>query len=830
MKPFHYHIHLEPDLEQFVFSGEVTLEIQANHPTHEVLLHARELEFQRCTLLQDGDEKDCTFILDAVRQEATIQLPEPIHGEFALTIAYSGLINDQYAGLYRSKYVHSGGEKYLASTQFEAKDARRAFPCFDQPGLKATFDIEYVIPTALTGISNAALAEEKDLGNGTKLVRFERTPKMSTYLVFFGIGEFEFIEDAFAVPLIRVVTTPGKTQYGQFALEMARKSLQFGANYTGIPYPLSKCDYIAVPDSIGAMENYGAIRHAEDVLLVYPDSTPKARRTLIAKIIAHEGIHMWFGDLVSPAAWKDLWLNEAFATYFTFVIPHHFSPEWGVWEQFFPERVLSGLERDALAGTIPIDLPNVDDPDADPAPTPSTAPIVYNKGAAVIRMLAAYLGEDLFRQGIYDYLAQYQFDAASSEQFWDAIAESTGVPVSRFAETWIYQPGYPLVDVTLRGDSLQLSQRRFSYSDNVSESLWIIPVDVTFYLESGETRTIQVVLDQNIQEILAPEGMVTYKLNTGLTGFYRVNYPRENWQRLGKMLRDKRLSNIDSLNVLNDFFALVKAGVYSVEEYLGFIDECCWGENRYLPLTDIAKNLSQIYLVDETKRAGISRLGAPIFERVLEAIGYQPDEDEPLLTTELRAALLVAAFLLGSNAVAGFGNAQFQLLVDDEFVHPDILTPVMKIGAVVHPDAQSWLVQRALDENLSEAERIMALEALGHLRTEKELRNALAFNLDEIPRSFKHYMLAAAAQNPSALDWMWRWFREHLCEIEKFPLHVVEMLIVQLIPLCGLGHRNEVHAQLQDFVSRYPTAADSVTMALELLDVNERLRNHQSVS
>ncbi len=829
MNPTHYKIHLEPDLEQFTFAGVVTLGIHACSPAREVVLHARELEFQRCTLLYGDGEHVCTFALDAARQEAAIHLPEPVRGDFTLRIEYTGLINEKYAGLYRSKYTHDGQEKYLASTQFEAKDARRAFPCFDQPGLKATFEVEYVIPAALDGLSNTEIIEEKPLGDGKKLVRFARTPKMSTYLVFFGIGEFEFLEDASEAPLVRIATTPGKREYGEFALDIARKSLQFGADYTGIPYPLAKCDYIAVPDSMGAMENFGAIRHSEDVLLVYPGVTPKARATLIAKIIAHEGIHMWFGDLVSPAAWKYLWLNEAFATYFTYVIPHHYFPDWGVWAQFFPERMLSGMERDALAGTIPIDLPNMDNPDADPAPTPSTAPIVYNKGAAVIRMLAAYLGETRFKQSLHDFLAQYQFEAATSRQFWDAIAASTGEPVGKFAETWIYQPGYPLVEASRDGQTLTLTQTRFTYTPPSHEAAWVIPVDVLYFLDGGETQATQILLYEASVTVRVPENLAAYKVNAGFTGFYRVRYPEGNRARLGELIKSRTLSAVDSLNMINDFFALVKAGAYPVGDYLQYLGAYLTLEDRYLPLTDLAKNLSHLYLAAGAKRGAIRRLGVPLFEKTLDAIGYTPREDESLLTTELRATLLEAAFLLESDMAVAFGQAKFQAILDDKnSIHRDILGPILKIGAATHPQAQAYLTARATDPALPEADRVTALEALGHLREKDRLQAALALNLESVPRSFRHHMLAAAAQNPAALTWLWNWFAEHLAQIEKLPLSTAQGLIVQLAPLAGLGHREAVQTQLQAFAARHPAAADSVAMALEFMAVNERLRHGEA--
>jgi aminopeptidase N len=824
IRPLHYSIRIDPDLQAFTFAGVTRLEIQATDPLHEVVLNAHELEFQNCTLEYNHKEKNCDFTLLTNSQEAIIHFPETIAGNFILTITYIGSINHQYAGLYRSKYVHNGQEKYLISTQFEAKDARRAFPCFDQPGDKATFDIEYVMDASLTGISNTQVIEERILENGKRLVRFARTPRMSTYLVFLGIGEFEFLEDDSEEPLVRVATTQGKTEFGRFALDMARKSLRFGGQYTGIPYPLAKCDLIAIPDSLGAMENFGALRHSEDDLLVYPGMTSQTRSVLTAKIIAHECIHMWFGDLVSPAAWKYLWLNEAFATYFTYVIPHYFYPEWGVWEQFFPERMLTGLERDSLSRSVPIDLPNVDDPDADPAPTPSSAPIVYNKGAAVICMLATYLGENRFKQGINHYLTQYQFESASSHQFWAAIEKSTGEPIGRFAETWIHQPGYPLIDSERDGSTLHLTQTRFAYDLlPAAGTTWVIPVSIFFLLEDGTTQTTQLLLNETSASVPIPRNLRTYKLNAGFTGFYRVRYSRYDWEQLGKLIQNQTLSSIDSLNVVNDFFTLVKVGVYSIDDYLRYVESYLAHEARYLPLLDVARNLSHLYRAVKTHRAEISCLGNTIFEQALEAIGYQPDEDESLLVTELRASLLTSACLLGSSRVSEFGMVKFQSILNGQPVHRVILSPVLKIGAATHPAAQAWLSTRAASPSLPEGERAMALEALGNLVEAGALQEALRLNMEKTPVSLGKTMLAEAALNPSAFEWMWAWYMEHLTQIEELPLPHVQTITVSMASLSGIGHYQAVESCLHDLVSRFPNMADSLTMALEYLAVNERL-------
>jgi aminopeptidase N len=533
---------------------------------------------------------------------------------------------------------------------------------------------------------------------------------------------------------------------------------------------------------------------------------------------------MWFGDLVSPASWKYLWLNEAFATYFTYVIPHHYYPDWGVWEQFFPERMLPGLARDALAGSVPIDLPEDDDPAADPAPTPSTAPIVYNKGAAVIRMLEAYLGEAAFRQALHDFLAQYQFAAATSEQFWEAVARSAGVSLQAFARTWIHQPGHPLVTVERTGETLHLSQRRFGSVGPASETVWVIPVDILFFLDDGSVQERQVILDGRSLTLDLPKTLRAYKLNAGFTGFYRVQYPEQDWQRLGGLIKNGRLSSVDSLNVLDDLFALLTMGAYSISAYLQFVEDYLGEENRYLPLTNLARNLARLYLVNGGRRAQISALGLPIFERALDEMHWDPQDSEPLVTTELRETLLWAAFALGSTRVADFALSRFQKHLQGEAIHRDLVATLLKIGAALHPQGPDSLWAVAVNPEQAEAERIMALQALGNLPARSQQILFLDKNLTHIPNSLQSHMIQACARSLTGRDWLWDWFSEHLPRLEGWPLTATERLLVGVIPLIGVGRRAEAIRILDNFADRHPRAGASMQMALELLTINQHLQ------
>jgi len=357
IRPIHYKIHLEPDLVKFQFAGKLELLLEVPEPASEVSLNILDLAIWKCTLVSEGQGEACGFSVDPRKEELSIFFPRPVISEVFLVIDYVGEINNRMAGFYRSRYVRDGQERYAAVTQFEESDARRAFPCFDHPAMKATFEVEMIMDGGLTAISNTDIAEEKPVEDGRKLVRFERTPSMSTYLVFFGVGEFEFIQDPGDV-LIRVAAVPGKARQGKFSLEFLRKALTYCEEYYGIKYPLSKLDLIAVADfAFGAMENWGAITFRENLVLHDPDKTSKAGEERMCVVIAHELAHQWFGNLVTPEDWKYLWLNESFATYFGYRVVDHYYPEWDVWEQFLQGQTQVALDRDALHETFSIEIP-----------------------------------------------------------------------------------------------------------------------------------------------------------------------------------------------------------------------------------------------------------------------------------------------------------------------------------------------------------------------------------------------------------------------------------------------------------------------------------------
>ena len=826
MNGLHYNIQLEPDLAAFTFRGVTAVHIA--NPAHiinnSVILNAHELEVETCTV----NEIVADFSLDEAQQTLTIDLPPHCAETLTIRLEYNGRINDQYAGLYRSRYEVAGETRYMASTQFQASDARRAFPCFDNPGAKATFDIELIIDGALTAVSTTTIQQETMLDNGKKRVQFERTPPMSTYLIFMGIGQFDAIQADTDSYRVRVLTAPGKGEYGRYALHIGQQSLQFCEEYTGVPYPLSKCDLIAVPDSIGAMENFGAIRHSEDVMLVYPNRTPFSTKVLIGQIIAHEVSHMWFGDLVTPANWKYLWLNESFATYFTFVIPDAIYPDWQIWHDFAADRMRSGLDRDGLLETVPIELPPGQEITGDPAPTPSNAPIVYNKGAAVLRMLAAFVGEAAFRRGINHYLRTWRFQSVTSKQFWGAFGAAVPQDVSAFAEAWIHQPGFPLITAVRQQNSLHLHQQRFTFSPHDSDALWPIPIDLLLIGENGSSQVMSVMLDGEEAVISLPPHTRAVKLNHNQTGFYRVQYDAANLAALGELIAAGRLNALDCFNVPNDLFALVRRGDVAVAGYLAFVADYLANETRYLPLLDAAQNLRALFVLLADQRPAIAAIGRALCENGLGQIGLQPQAGENHQGVRLRQELLWAGGLFSSEAVRQFGSEQFATWCEGTAVPADILPAILKLGALTHSDAFRFLTDRLKSKSLSEAESIIILEALAQLPQPEQLQQALAFNWQQIANSQHVHMIAAATFNPASAEFMWERLLANRAQLMQLHRGQLAGTLARLLPIAGLGRETAVHNFCQSLATQIPFLQDSLTMALEWLTVNGRLR--QAVS
>src|SRR5687767_3604596 len=484
--PIHYDITVAPDLAAAKFTGEETIRVRLAKPSASIVLNAAEIGFREASISAAGKTQTAKVAVDEKREQAAFHVAEPIPaGEAEIAIRYDGILNDDLRGLYLSR----ANNRRYAVTQLEATDARRMFPSFDEPAFKATFALTAIIDTADRAISNGAIVSDTPgPGPARHTVKFETTPRMSTYLVALTVGDFECREGAADGIPVRICATPDKKHLTGFALEAARQQVEYYNRYYSVRYPFKKLDIVAVPDfAAGAMENTAAIFYRETLLLADENASVSVRKD-IAKVLAHEIAHQWFGNIVTMQWWDDIWLNEGFANWMMSKPVKAWRPDWHLELDEVADNH-AAMALDALRSTRPIRAK---------ASTPAEIaelfdPIAYEKGAAVIRMVEAWLGEEPFRQGVNAYIEKFQYSNARAEDFWTTLTTVTGKPVDRVMQTFVDRPGLPLIsiDVKCGGDAAIaiLSQSRYARDPQVAAPAAVRPWEIPVCLktDAGET-------------------------------------------------------------------------------------------------------------------------------------------------------------------------------------------------------------------------------------------------------------------------------------------------------------------------------------------------------
>ncbi len=645
--PERYEIRLEPDLDRFTFAGEETVLVTIREPVREVVLNAAELEIHQVSIQYgQGVVLKGEATLDATAERARLTFPETLApGTWRLVLTFTGVLNDKLHGFYRSTY----NDKILAVTQFEATDARRAFPCWDEPEFKAVFQVTLVVPDHLRAISNTpAVSEQAVAGTGRKAVTFAATIKMSTYLVAFVVGALEATEPigVGATPL-RIWTVPGKTHLARFAQEIAAFSLAFFEEYYGLPYPGEKLDLLAIPDfAAGAMENLGAITFRETALLVDAAATSHVELERVADVVAHEIAHMWFGDLVTMVWWNGIWLNEAFATFMEMLAVDAWKPAWERWVTFGVSRA-AALALDGLRSTRPIEFEVQAPKDADAM----FDLLTYEKGASVLRMLEQYLGPQRFREGVRRYLSEHRYANAETTDLWQALGAAADKPIPDIMNGWIFRGGYPVVTASVDESrrSLLLSQSRFLYlADGADESeLWQIPIVLRVGVRGGVV--IKTLLLSGAEERLDLPGPVEWALvNAGGHGFYRVRYAPDLLRKLTRRL--PHLVPVDRFNLINDAWAATVAGLMPLRDYLDLTTQFRGETDRnvWTVLIGSFAYLNRILAPD--LRSKWEALVRDRLSPAVERLGFIPEPEEGELVRQLRADLIRAIGTLGNDA------------------------------------------------------------------------------------------------------------------------------------------------------------------------------------
>jgi aminopeptidase N len=679
--PRHYTLRIQPDLEDRTTFGTARIEIDVFEPVTSIVLNVNQLVIDSAELVDDpAAPQALTPVIDTDRQ--TLALPVALApGPHVISLAFRGKIGSTAEGFFVDKYPTSSGDKLMLGTQFEPTDARRVFPCWDEPVYRASYDITLIVPEKLMAVSNMPIRRERASGGGLKEVVFERTPAMSSYLVALYAGEFESVEGEQDGVQLRILCTEGKRASAAYALEATKKILAYYNEYFGVRYPLPKLDQIAVPNAFatfGAMENWGCITYIDTALLYDPAASAPTTRQAVFTTIAHEIAHQWFGNLVTMAWWDNLWLNEGFASWMGTKCSDALNPDWELWVRA-AESKEGALALDARRTTHPIQQPIANESQANDA----FDTISYRKGQGFLRMLEAYLGETAFRDGLRLYLSRHKFLNTTTADLWAALGEASGKPVVALAAGWTEQPGFPVVQVSgiaVDGQrALRLEQARFSVNDPEAAPLqWQVPVLLANTAAPGTASAFLLAHKSGVAPW--PAGAGTPKANAGNTGFFRVLYDDPLTDALRRTVAT--LPVADQLNLLGDSWALAEAGRQSLTAWFDLVEQL--HASSAPPIWEhVLEKLVVLdrYQLGRPGRRAFHAWAVQMLKPQLAALGWEPRADESALAATLRAKLISALGRYRDPAVIDECTRRFQAYVADPASLPGSLRgPVLEVA------------------------------------------------------------------------------------------------------------------------------------------------------
>jgi len=692
IRPIRYELRFDLDLDRWTSAGHARISLTIDAPVREITIHAVDLDIKTAATLGGPAMREVTYERES--QTATLRFENEIgKGDRVLEITWNGEIREALRGLYRSTRP---GERY-AATQFEAADARRAYPCFDEPEFKARFALELIHPAGLAAIANMPIEKTEAIADGRVRTRFVETPKISPYLLAFTVGPYESTEEArtpSGVPT-RVWLPPGLAEQGIYARDAHVRSLSYLEKYTDIPYPYIKVDAIGIPDfEAGAMENPGAITYRTRLLAADKSNASIGTFKGIFSTAAHELTHMWWGDLVTMKWWTDLWLNESFASFVGEKATAALNPEWGFWRDFVAQNA-GAFNLDALASTHPI---SVEAKSAEEASERFDA-ITYTKGAAVLRMIEGYLGEDVFREGVRSYLRRYAEANASADDFWRELDAASGQDVTKIANAWIKEPGHPLVESEAResdgGLEITLTQSRY-FSDADAKptgQLWPVPL-VFRYGTSDGTKEKRLLLTSQ-RATLRLEGARWFYPNAGGRGFYRFKLTGISAGRLDEGIA--RLSAEERLILIDNLWALTRHGKATLGQFIRRL-ETLRGEEDRAVIQAISEALNWIanYAVREATDSAFQRFVEDLYRPMFGPLGFETRTDDDPDTREKRSRVIVMLGMYGGAAdVREEAGRRVRAHLDGKMrLDPDVAGALINVAAA---DGDEVLYERYIE-------------------------------------------------------------------------------------------------------------------------------------
>lgn len=758
-EPEHYDLHLTPSAKSMSFQGTVTIKgKKVGRPSQRLTFHQKDLTVSKATIIKHDKKGDQTVEVVRINKQASFDEVR-LHtetmlypGEYSVSLSFGGKITRPMNGLYPCDFKENGKAKKLLATQFESHHAREVFPGIDEPEAKATYDLTLTTPKEDTVIANTPVL--KEVVNGTaKTTSFETTPKMSSYLLAFVIGDLKYLEAKTKDGVIvRTYATPQNVDLTKFALEVGVKCLEFYNDYFGIPYPLVKCDMIALPDfASGAMENWGCITYREHCMFVDPSNTSLHTKQYVAMVVAHELAHQWFGNLVTMRWWTDLWLNEGFASWIEYLAVDKLFPEWEMWTQFATDEQQSALQLDALENTHPIEAP-INHPDEIRTIFDH---ISYAKGASVIHMLHEYLGATAFRDGLRHYLKRHAYGNTDTVDLWKALAEISKQPVEDFMQAWTTQSGYPVVTATVGDKQLELSQERFYVNPAQTKDstvTWPVPLN---------TKLQPALLTQKSYQWKIPTSSRKLKLNLGQGGFYRVAYNPEHLEQLAT--QQASLSPLDRLGILSDAFETAKAGYSSTADTLQLLQHYKDEDNN--AVWDImAGGLNGVRGVmdDNELREAMKPYVLRLVDKQYKRLGWEAKPNEAYFDSLLRPTILGQAAISDHPEVVAECLERFAKMKQAEDLPPD-LRSVIYVTNARHGDKKIFeRLVKMHDQSDSSEERTTLCAAITGFKQPELIKEALSFiTTDKVRIQDAAYWVVYSFMNRHAKRQTWEWMIEN---------------------------------------------------------------------
>lgn len=733
-------------------------------------------------------------------------------------MAFAGVLNDNMAGFYRSSFkAADGSTTYMATTQMEPTDARRAFPCFDEPALKAKFTVTLIADEKMTCLSNMDVASEKQIqstisGGRRKAVTFSPTPLMSTYLLCFIVGELNYIEtNNFRVPVRVYAPKDRDIEHGRFSLELAAKTLAFYEKTFDSPFPLPKMDMVAIPDfSAGAMENWGLVTYRVVDVLIDEKVSGAATKQRVAETVQHELAHQWFGNLVTMDFWDGLWLNEGFATWMSWYSCNVFYPDWKVWEGYVTDNLASALSLDSLRSSHPIEVPVKR---ADEINQIFDA-ISYSKGSSVIRMISKYVGEDTFMEGIRRYLKKHAYGNTETGDLWAALADASGKDVGKVMDIWTKKVGFPVVTVTEGTDSIHLKQNRFLRTADVKpeEDQTLYPVFLALRTKEGVDEDLTL-FDREADFKL--KELDFFKLNADHSGLYRTSYTPERLRKLGISAKEGLLTVEDRAGMIADAGSLAASGYQKTSGILSLLDSfkheaefVVWGE-----ITGRISSLRGAWMFEDQKiRDALKKFQLELSAEKAHELGWTFNEKDGHIEQQFKGLMFGAAGIAGDEEITKASFDMFDKFKagDKSAIHPNIrgsvyaivlanggqeeVSSATRMNGMQADQTQYDVIVNETRNAATSDERNSALRALGRAKSPELIQRTLAMALsDEVKGQDIYLPIAALRSHAEGCHALWKWVKDNWEELERrLPPSLSMLSSVVAITTSGFTHREHI--------------------------------------